>query len=286
MPQPASLATPGAVPPAPFDSLAAGYDAEFTQGRVGRAQRQVVWDVLDETLASLGRPASILELNCGTGEDALHLARGGHELLATDVSQAMLDQAHDKLSRAGVGERVQLHHLDLQALADGRVSLPAPGRSFDLVLSNFGGLNCLPPQTLQALAAPLAACLAPGGSLVTVVMPRVCLWETAWALLHGQPRRACRRWRAGPHTARLGEGHPSLPIWYHGPGALQRLLGANFRAVRRRPVGLAVPPSDLEPLARRLPRAFDVMAALDRRWLTAGWAASLADHALIHWRRR
>ena len=55
-----------------FDSLAAKYDDLFTRSMIGRAQRGAVWDALIDTF----EPGShILELNCGTGEDALFLAR-------------------------------------------------------------------------------------------------------------------------------------------------------------------------------------------------------------------
>lgn len=269
---------------AAFDGLAAAYDQDFTQGRIGRAQREVVWQVLDRAVAAFGRPVSVLELNCGTGEDALHLALAGHQVLATDVSEAMLAQAQGKFARAHPPGRVTTQRLDLRALAASQASMPSMGGPFDLVLSNFGGLNCLSPTELHALAAPLADCLAPGGRLITVVMPRWCLWETVWSLLHGQPRRAVRRWGRGAVMARLGEGQPSLPIWYYAPRDMRRLLGHRFACEAQRPVGLAVPPSDLEPLARRLPRLFALLEALDRRWLSAGAVAALADHALIEWR--
>ena len=268
---------------AAFDGVAADYDRDFTHSLVGAAQRRVVWDALD---AALGRPCRVLELNCGTGEDALHLARAGHRVVATDVSGAMLHVAAAKLARAGLQARVQTMRLDLQVLASGAITAQDLGGPFDLVLSNFGGLNCLSPETLRALAAQLAACLAPGGRLVTVVMPRACLWEMAWGLLRLRPRFASRRWGSGPVPAFLAPGAPPLPVWFYNPGELKRLLGAAFVAERVRPVGLAVPPSALEPLARLLPRLLGLLAVLDRRWLSAAWAAPLADHALIQWRRR
>lgn len=271
---------------AAFDVLAAGYDRDFTHSLVGAAQRRVVWGVLDEHLRELGRPCSVLELNCGTGEDALHLARAGHRVVATDVSAEMLRVARDKFDRAGLGALARTQRLDLQALARGELPVQDLGGPFDLVLSNFGGLNCLSPGTLHALAAPLAACLKPQGRAIVIVMPRLCLWESAWALLHLQPRRAARRWRGGPVPARLGPGQPPLPVWYHGVGDMQRAFGDHFHRERVRPVGLAVPPSDLEPLARRAPRWLALMERLDRRWLTAAWGARLSDHALIQWRRR
>lgn len=269
---------------AAFDGVAAGYDRDFTQGLIGGAQRRAVWRALDRTVAGFGRPISVLELNCGTGEDALHLARAGHRVLATDVSEAMLSQAAAKFARHALPSPPTTRRLDLRALAAADVSVAELGGPFDLVFSNFGGLNCLSPTTLQALAAPLAACLSPAGRLITVVMPRLCLWETAWSLLRGQPRRAMRRWGRGEVLARLGEGQPRLPIWYYAPGDMRRLMGAHFQWVAQRPVGLAVPPSDLEPLMQRLPRLFAALDALDRRWRDAGPAAALADHALIEWR--
>jgi hypothetical protein len=207
-------------------------------------------------------------------------------VVATDVSSAMLGVAQHKFERGGVAQLARTQPLDLRALAAGDVRVDDLGGPFDLVLSNFGGLNCLSQAELRALAEPLARCLAPQGRLIAVVMPRFCLWESAWGLLRLQPRLAARRWRGGPVTARLGEGHPPLTVWYHGVADMEGAFGSHFLRERVRPVGLAVPPSALEPLARRASRTLALLAWLDRRCFTGGWGARLADHALIQWRRR
>ncbi|HSI48900.1 MAG TPA: methyltransferase domain-containing protein [Ideonella sp.] len=271
---------------AAFDTLASGYDRDFTHSLVGAAQRRTVWDTLDRCLARQSRPCSVLELNCGTGEDALHMARAGHRVLATDVSHAMLQVASDKLARAGLGGAAQTRPLDLQALASGHVTAQELGGRFDLVFSNFGGLNCLSPSALQALAAPLASCLAPGGQIIAVVMPRLCLWESAWALLQLRPRLAARRWRGGPVPAQLSLGQPPLPVWFHGVQEMDGAWHTHFERTLVRPVGLAVPPSAREALASRAPGWLALMERLDRRWLTAAWGARLSDHVLIQYRRR
>ena len=54
-----------------FDSLAEKDDDFFTRSMIGRAQREAVWDVMINTFDS---GSHILELNCGTGKDALFLA--------------------------------------------------------------------------------------------------------------------------------------------------------------------------------------------------------------------
>ena len=77
-----------------FDSLAAKYDDLFTRSMIGRAQRGVVWDALIDTF----EPGShILELNCGTGEDALFLAGHDISVLACDASAHMINTARRRM---------------------------------------------------------------------------------------------------------------------------------------------------------------------------------------------
>ena len=70
-----------------FDSLAERYDDIFTNSLIGRAQRHAVWTVATQTFQ---RGDHILELNCGTGEDALFLARLGMSVFACDASEKMI----------------------------------------------------------------------------------------------------------------------------------------------------------------------------------------------------
>ncbi len=73
----------------PFDKIALTYDELFTNTAIGKLQRNIVRKYLDETLPTNQR-ISILELNCGTGEDAVYFAKKGFDVLATDVSDDML----------------------------------------------------------------------------------------------------------------------------------------------------------------------------------------------------
>ncbi len=262
---------------AAFDDAAARYDDEFTRSAVGGLQREAVHRHLLRRVLVGGE--SVLELGCGTGEDALFLARQGCRVLATDASPVMLRQAGEKARVAGLAGRVRLERLDL---ADPPASLA--GGPVDLLFSNFGALNCLSREQLARLGHAAAGWVRPGGRAVLVVMPRACLVESAYFLARGRWREARRRWDGGPVEARVADG--TVATWYHAPEEVEAAFAPAFRLHELRPVGLLVPPSYLDRRAAAWPRALRALAWLDE-WLAAlPPLAGLADHALIDLERR
>src|SRR5687768_4202797 len=83
------------VPCSPFDAMAADYDRSFSDSLIGTLMRRAVWRRLDAYFCPGDR---VLELNCGTGEDAIYLGRRGVRVLATDIAPAMLDVARGKVA--------------------------------------------------------------------------------------------------------------------------------------------------------------------------------------------
>ena len=108
--------------------------------------RRAVWARCAARFASGAR---VLEMNCGTGEDALWLAHRGVQVLATDASPAMLRVAESKLAASPGSAPAQLARLAWEELGTFEAG------PFDGVLSNFGGLNCV--GDLRAAACALAA---------------------------------------------------------------------------------------------------------------------------------
>lgn len=259
-----------------FDTIAETYDVRFTRSRIGSAQRDLVHEYLRSALPEDGR-LNILELACGTGEDALWFARRGCAVTATDASSAMLEAAGARLASAGLGSAVELKLLPAQEALAARGSGP-----YDLIFSNFGGLNCLPPAALALLAPDLRTLLKPAGRLIVVVMPRFCAWETLYFLLKGRPASAFRRRSSGGVPADLGGS--VVTTWYHSPASMANVLAPAFRLSARRPVGFFIPPSYLEPFVAARPGLFRALVSMDRD--VSGWPllASGADHALLDFR--
>src|ERR1700755_1327236 len=88
---PMAVAQPQAI--LAFDQLATRYDDLFTRSLIGRAQRNAVWNVLAQTFQSGDH---VLELNCGTGEDAFFLAGKGVSVVACDASEQMIELARKR----------------------------------------------------------------------------------------------------------------------------------------------------------------------------------------------
>jgi SAM-dependent methyltransferase len=247
----------------PFDDLAEDYDSSFTHSACGRTLRARVWERASRLFGGRER---ILELGCGTGEDAVYLARGGHEVVATDASPGMIRIARLKSAAAGVASRIDFRVLPIESLDE----LGSEAR-FDAVFSNFGAINCV--ADVPRLARTLGRCLVPGAPLLFVVMGRRVPWEWAWYLARGDRARAFRRF------ARDGVAWRGLTIRYPTTGELVRELAPTFTTRRRTALGCALPPTYAAGWLDRSPRSLAVLSAVEG--MLAGVAADLADHFLL-----
>ena len=100
----------------------------------------------------------ILDCACGTGTDAVALARAGLQVWASDGSDAMVDAARLRVAEAGVEVPLEVCRWD--DLPD---RLPGP---FDLVLCLGNSISHLPGDQAGPAFRGMAGVLRPGGRLV------------------------------------------------------------------------------------------------------------------------
>jgi len=258
----------------PFDAVADEYDARFTNSLIGRAQRESVWREMDRLFHPGQR---ILEINCGTGVDALHLSARGIHVVACDASGGMVNVALRRLDAL-----CNRGHVDFRVLAIEQIRQLEKEGLYDAVLSNFAGLNCV--ADLRRVARDLARLVRPGGRAVLCVFGRLCLWEMVWYLLRGNLQKALRRLSGGGVLARLAPGQ-SVLVRYPSIGSLRRDFGPHFRLVSWKGVGIVVPPSYLEPWAKRFARLFEFAARIDPFLGRSPGFRALADHAVLVFER-
>lgn len=233
---------------APFDHIASTYDSMFTKSAIGQLQRKRVWSYIEGIMPDL-KGFEMLELNCGTGEDAVLFGERGFNIVATDISAEMLKVTQKKAEQYSMQHRISSHYLDLESFNETLFD-----KKFDLVFSNFGGLNCINPESLKKLLENLPSILKPGGRFVGVIMPKFCAWETVFFLLRLQFKKAFRRLTSKEVISDLHG--VNMKTWYYHPQQIRNWSKGKFKLISIRPVGVALPPSYLE-------RFF----SLKKRWL-------------------
>ncbi|MEM1322317.1 MAG: class I SAM-dependent methyltransferase [Bacteroidota bacterium] len=262
-------------PSSAFDHIADGYDSDFTRSAVGRLQRQRVHRYLSELLDKHA-VLSVLELNCGTGEDALWLAKRQCRVLATDVSEGMVRATQKKARAEGYSELIDARALPAENLS----SLPNDG-SFDLIFSNFGGLNCLAPEQLPILAQQAQRLLRPGGHFVGVIMSSFCWWESLYFLAKGQWRQAWRRRQRQAIQAPLAEG-VSIATWYYSPRRFCSFFRPPLQVKHYHTVGFFLPPSYLDPAFKKIPLVLKGLNRMEEWSPNISLFAAASDHFLVH----
>lgn len=235
-----------------FDLLAAEYDRAWTNSGSGRLQRNAVWRYVLPLFRAGDR---ILDLGCGTGEDAQQLERMGVSVSALDASPEMVRIAQHR----GINAHLRLIE-DIGGL---------PG-TFDGAISNFGALNCV--AHLTALRIPLARLIRSRGHLAICLMSRFCLLESWHFLRHLQFRKAVRRWPGETYAQTLG-----LKTYYPRAIQLQRAFHPDFRLIFRTGIGLAVPPSYMTVSSASL----DLRSRIDQRIAHLRALRAMADHQLF-----
>ena len=260
-----------------FDEAATDYDKEFTKTQTGQIQRDVVYRYLKSNIDPLVYK-NVLEINCGTGEDALWLSLRGHAVIATDASSKMIEIANSKLHSEKETGSVQFIQLPFSKLKE------LKSQKFDLVFSNFGGLNCASPEEIKIIASEISDLLRPGGRFIAVLMGRSCVIEKFYFTVKGDKQNSNRRKSLLPLKAKVSSH--AIDINYYKPEEFASLVKPALSVIAFRPVGLFIPPSYLEKPFTAIPGVSASAKILERfAAIHPGWA-DYADHYLIDFIKR
>ncbi|MCB0807516.1 MAG: class I SAM-dependent methyltransferase [Bacteroidales bacterium] len=256
-----------------FDEVAGKYDQSFTHSLIGSLQRKQVHAYLDKIIKP-GAMGTVLELNAGTGEDALYFARKGWQVLATDISPEMVKEGKRKAGKANLQDLIEFKVADVRDL--GKLNLQP---KFDLVFSDFGGLNCINQKELCDVSAQLASLLKPGGRFIAVVMPRICLWENAYFIFKFDFKSAFRR--NTDQVVKVPVGDKLVDTWYYSPSGFASYFKMFFRNKAMKPIGISVPPSYMEPFFAKHPKLLHFFGTIENLLNKAPAMAGYSDHFLI-----
>lgn len=259
---------------AAFSRQSAIFDEIYSHNTIVNYKRRRVRAHVLQYLKPAGK---ILELNSGTGQDALFFAKKGHPVHATDLSAGMQQQLRKK---------VEYHHME-QLISNELCSftqleqLKEKG-PYDHIFSNFAGLNCT--GELDKVLTSFSPLLNPGGVVTLVILPKFCLWEFL-LIFKGKFRTAFRRlFSKNGRKAHL-EG-TYFTCWYYQPSYVINSLKDSFDLLSTEGLCTLVPPSYIEGFAEKHPAAYRYLKKKEDK-LRHSWPWKyIGDYYIISLRKR
>lgn len=250
-----------------FSAQAPLFDEYEQRNAILQWMRKQIYSACDKYL----KPGdSILDINAGTGIDAVHFAQQGHSVFAADIAEGMIAGIQKKIEALNLSQ-----HIQTQRLSYTNLKLLQPNK-FHFVLSNFGGLNCV--SNLQPIAEQLKQLLHPNGIVTLVIMPKFCLWE----MLHffkGNFSLAFRRLRKNGSIAHV-EGHYFL-TYYHSVSTVIKSFGKKFKVLEIRGLASLVPPPYMETFPQKYPRIYKLLTIVDELIAPFPPFNRCADHYIL-----
>jgi ubiquinone/menaquinone biosynthesis C-methylase UbiE len=260
---------------AAFDSIAEDYDHHIFGNQMNTWLRNLSIGMMTKIFAP---GETVLEVGCGTGTETLSLARHGVKVIASDISQKMLNVLQSKADAAGLSEKITPLHskpIDLPR------KLHEMGfNSLDGAYSTYGAINTEP--NLTKMVQGFHEVLKPGGRLLLGVWNKYCVYELVGYLLRANPGLAFARFR---NPVPLGKSRFCVATNAFSVGSLDQFMKGYFKLERVFGAVIALPPSNL---TKYLPKGW-LLNSLKRLDLSIGNAFPtnrLGDHFLALYRRK
>ncbi len=255
----------------PFDKIAPFYDELFSDTEIGLYLKQIVWNYLNENLPKT--ELNILEINCGTGVDAIYLAQKGHNVVATDQSAEMIKNAQLKLKDVQ-SANVIFQQMDIRDIKNNFID-----QKFELIFSNFGGLNCIDKNEIKKFGNDIRGILNTGGRIIAVIMPPLSVWDFLYFLFIVDPLKGIKRLLSKPIEAYIYESE--VTVNYFSPGSFAKLLGDEFKVNKIIPVGFFLPPIYLDNYFKKYSKVLKKLNKFEKGAATKPCLANLSNHYLI-----
>lgn len=267
---------------ASYDRLAPQYDADIGSNLIGRRMHALFRAVLLKVF----RPGQmVFEIGCGTGIDALWLARQGLDVLATDISGAMLEQLKEKAASEGLSERVRTRRMAAHEI--GGLGTEFGSESFDGGFCHAGALNMEPE--IGRVPAQVSSITKRSGAFVCSFINKTSLFEVLFYPLVMRPRKAFRRMgNVVPiPVSRKGPLHRQvIPAWFYSPAEMIRVFGDSYAVDLVQGMEIFLPPSNLTDFYARFRPAFAGLEVLEQHLAKRAPVNEWGHHSILVLRRR
>jgi ubiquinone/menaquinone biosynthesis C-methylase UbiE len=248
-----------------YDRGAPVYDDKLHSGFISSLVRG---HLLKKLLESFPPGSHLLDIGCGTGDDAVYLAQRGIKITGIDISSQMLVIAEKKVSESGLKKMINLQLLDAENISSLNNSL------FDGAYSDFNALNHL--ESLGNFSEGLAKILKPRSKFFAVMLGRLSVSEVSSYMLMLRPLAAFQK---------LIHRDKSFPFYIklYYPSSVKKIFSLDFILTGLSGYGLLVPPDQFynKRFLKLFPQAAKLESAFTRRWPFYNFC----DHYLIEFEK-
>ena len=252
-----------------FSKQSAVFDNIYAHNTIVQYKRERVRTHVQQYLPS---GSSVLELNAGTGEDAIWFAQQGHTVHATDISEGMQQILRKKIKMHALEASVSSEQCSFLQLATLKNKGP-----YDLIFSNFAGLNCT--EQLDSVLHSLVPLLKPGGIITMVILPRFCVWEFL-LVFRGKFKTAFRRLFIRKGASANVEG-VAFKCWYYNPSYVVKYLRPFCNVLSVEGLCTIVPPSYIENFAEKHTRVFNWLKNKEEKYKNSWPWRNTGDYYII-----
>lgn len=218
--------------------------------------------------------SSILELNSGSGIDAVYFAKKGHFVTATDIADGAETYIKAKI------KKLQLKNLNYKSSSF--TDLKAfEKNNFNYVFSNFGGLNCT--DQLDKVAGSLSAILKESNLVTFVIMGKYYPWDWIY-MLKGKFKRAFIRFKKNGASANV-EGE-TIKTYYRTPKDIKQIMKPYFDFVASENLGVLYPSVNHTAITKHtklIKRLIDLDSKISRLKLVP---IGIGDYYIITFRKK
>jgi SAM-dependent methyltransferase len=250
------------------DNIAESYDNILSKNRFSEILRPVFQNIL---LQNTQQGNNILDLGCGTGEDALFLAQNGVNVTGVDISPKMIEIAENKTSENNLNKNLQFFCRDMESFLNENTN------KFDAVISNFNAVNYV--RDLNSFSAHASSSLNKDGKLIFTVLNKLSISEVFYNFLRLNLKRS---WKAIFKRKELLI--TDLDIYF--PVAFSDFFQNQFRVKRITGIGIFIPPHNLTGMYDKLSFAIPFLLWLEKLIASVFPFYCFSDHYIIEMQKK
>jgi SAM-dependent methyltransferase len=236
-----------------FDSASEEYDFTISNNYINTWIRK---RSIRELLSVAKKQDTVLEIGCGTGAEAVEISRYVAKIIATDISESMVEIVRKKVLAKQLVDKIV--PLRVKAAEIPKVRYMLNGEKAQGAYSFNGALNCEPE--IGKFVDALSSILIPEGYFVCSVRNPLCLSE---AISHAAVLQFGKMAPRKRQPIMVSVGGLDVPAVYYSPVSFSNAFSSRFRLLKQIGLPAFLPPAYLSDYYVKLKNVASILERIE-----------------------